>query len=382
MSQINVRNLSNENDDGSPDIVGVSTFSATSYFVPPKGTTAERPENPQGGDLRFNTDTASLEYFKVETLGWEKIEMTSSDLDGGARGLFGLGYISPTGTNQINYITIPTLGNATDFGDLTQATKHFGCASSRTRGLFMHGANVNGPAEVNIIDYVTISSTGDATNFGDGTTARRQRSGVSDGVRACFGGGYREGSSPHLVDIIDYVTIAHTGDAKDFGNLSNASRVTASVSSSTRGVFGLAHPGNGNILEYITISTLGNVTDFGDRTVAADYPTAASNSTRGVFAGGDLAGDNANNVIDYITIATTGNATDFGDLLSRRTRLVGATSSPTRAVIAGGNSPSTDNVMQYVEILTTGNAVDFGDLTSAASFGATGGTISNAHGGL
>ena len=39
MSQINIRNLSNENDDGSPEIVGVSTFSATSFFVPPKGST-------------------------------------------------------------------------------------------------------------------------------------------------------------------------------------------------------------------------------------------------------------------------------------------------------------------------------------------------------
>ena len=45
MSQINIRNLSNENDDGSPEIVGVSTFSATSFFVPPKGSTAERPSD-------------------------------------------------------------------------------------------------------------------------------------------------------------------------------------------------------------------------------------------------------------------------------------------------------------------------------------------------
>ena len=100
MSQINVRNLSNENDDGAPDIVGVSTFSATSYFVPPVGNTAQRPENPQPGDLRFNTDTASLEYFKGDTLGWTQIEMTSPDLGGGtgsnvgvgARGLIALRY--------------------------------------------------------------------------------------------------------------------------------------------------------------------------------------------------------------------------------------------------------------------------------------------------
>ena len=58
MSQINVRNLSNENDDGAPDIVGVSTFSATSYFVPPKVTTGQRPLDAQLGDLRFNTDSA------------------------------------------------------------------------------------------------------------------------------------------------------------------------------------------------------------------------------------------------------------------------------------------------------------------------------------
>ena len=88
MSQINIRNLSNENDDGAPDIVGVSTFSSPNYFVPPVGNTAQRPENAQGGELRFNTDTASLEYFRGDTLNWSQIEMTSPDLNGGARGIF------------------------------------------------------------------------------------------------------------------------------------------------------------------------------------------------------------------------------------------------------------------------------------------------------
>ena len=59
MSQINIRNLSNENDDGSLEIVGVSSFSATSFFVPPKGTTAERPSDCEPGSIRFNTDTAN-----------------------------------------------------------------------------------------------------------------------------------------------------------------------------------------------------------------------------------------------------------------------------------------------------------------------------------
>ena len=40
-----------------------------------------------------------------------------------------------------------------------------------------------------------------------------------------IGGGYREPSSPHFSDVMDYVDIAQTGNAIDFGDLSNASRV-------------------------------------------------------------------------------------------------------------------------------------------------------------
>ena len=129
MSQINIRNLSNENDDGAPDIVGVSTFSATSYFVPPVGTKAQRPKNPQPGDLRFNTDCASLEYFRGNTIGWTQIEMTSPDLGGGtgsnaglgARGMIMGGNGSPDNTREeAEFITISTLGNSQDFGNLSQ----------------------------------------------------------------------------------------------------------------------------------------------------------------------------------------------------------------------------------------------------------------------
>ena len=110
MSQINIRNLCNENEDGAPTIVGVSTFSATSYMCPPKGTTAQRPQNPVSGSLRFNTDTASLEYYKGNTIGWTQIEMTSPDLDGGVRGLFINGFVPSTGQqNTIDYVTISTL---------------------------------------------------------------------------------------------------------------------------------------------------------------------------------------------------------------------------------------------------------------------------------
>ena len=117
MSQINVKNLSNENEDGAPEIESTPDFSATSYMVPPVGNTVQRPQNPQPGDLRFNTDSASLEYFKGDTLGWSQIEMTSPDLDSGVRGVVPGGNGTPDGTSEsMTYITISTLGNGQDFG--------------------------------------------------------------------------------------------------------------------------------------------------------------------------------------------------------------------------------------------------------------------------
>ena len=67
-----------------------------------------------------------------------------------------------------------------------------------------------------------------------------------------------------------------------------------------------------NVIEYITIASTGDATDFGDLTVARYRLGAASSSIRGVFAGGNTG--SAVNVIDFITIASTGNATDFGDM--------------------------------------------------------------------
>ena len=55
MSEARITNLSNESNTGGPTISGITTFSGTNYFVPPVGNTAQRPENPQKGAIRFNT---------------------------------------------------------------------------------------------------------------------------------------------------------------------------------------------------------------------------------------------------------------------------------------------------------------------------------------
>ena len=71
------------------------------------------------------------------------------------------------------------------------------------------------PGRSNVIDYITIASTGDASDFGDLTAARSDPGCTSNSIRAVAAGG----QSPSIVNTMDYVTIASTGDAADFGDL-------------------------------------------------------------------------------------------------------------------------------------------------------------------
>ena len=92
--------------------------------------------------------------------------------------------------NVIEYITIATTGNGTDFGDLTATRVNMGALSSGTRGVW-GGGNLAGTEKVEI-EYITFASTGNATDFGDLSGDRRMCAGVSNGTRGCFGGGLRD----------------------------------------------------------------------------------------------------------------------------------------------------------------------------------------------
>ena len=82
-------------------------------------------------------------------------------------------------------------------------------------------------------------------------------------------------------NIIDYITIATTGDATDFGDLITDRRSHGSASSPTRGVVAGAYP-NTNSIEYITILTTGNSLDFGDLTAAGHNLGGTSNGHGGL----------------------------------------------------------------------------------------------------
>ena len=141
--------------------------------------TEQRPIQPTPvGALRFNTDSAKLEYFD----GNQYVNITTDSPEqhtGGTRGLFGGGE-TPSLTAVIDFITIATTGNATDFGDMTVAARGLmeGSATTKTRGLLISGKHDSG--YYNVINFVTFSTAGNATDFGDTTGLVSYGGAISD----------------------------------------------------------------------------------------------------------------------------------------------------------------------------------------------------------
>ena len=98
-ANLKVNNITNRTGTDGTIVAGIASVTSTSHFVPPSGTTAERGSR--------------------------------------GRGLFAGGLQVPSpNTNSIDFVTIATTGNATDFGDLTVARSGVGGCSSSTRGVF------------------------------------------------------------------------------------------------------------------------------------------------------------------------------------------------------------------------------------------------------
>ena len=68
-------------------------------------------------------------------------------------------------------------GNAIFFGNLTELSTFPAAMSSETRGIFCGGRT---PTMHNIIQYVTIATSGDAVDFGDITKPNQKMAGCSD----------------------------------------------------------------------------------------------------------------------------------------------------------------------------------------------------------
>ena len=292
--------------------------------------------------------------------------------------------VSPSYTANIDYVEMTTSGVAVRFGSLTAATQQSASFASSTRGISAGGQTGSPDTQTNVIEFVTISTEGNATNFGDLDTAHRRLGGQghSNQTRGIVAGG--GGDSPAQTNVIQFVTIASTGDATNFGDLLNAKdNSMAKNGSSTRmlicgGRDYTPSATNTNVIEFVTIATTGDSQNFGDLSAARNGGTGCSSGVRGVIAGGRT--PTMLNTIDFVTIASAGDATDFGDLTEVNAFLGGANNS-IRGIFACGSTPTKISTIQTINIATTGNATAYGANTVTDPVTSRG-TCSDSHGGL
>ena len=96
---------------------------------------------------------------------------------------------------------------------------------NRGRGIFADGDQSTD------IEFINIQSMGNSQEFGDSTTTMKQRASVSSSTRAVTAGGF---DSPAFTNIIDFITIASTANATDFGDLRDASTNIPAAGNITR----------------------------------------------------------------------------------------------------------------------------------------------------
>lgn len=206
------------------------------------------------------------------------------------RGVVGWGGLGPWGIDNLvknmDYFTIATTGNSASFGNLSRTGCNGTAIGNATRGLFTFGRGYSGGYEYpnRQIDYISFATTGDSASFGNLYNSESlSLSRCASSTRVVWGSGYfeyiqGETNMYWLTNAMTYSTFATAGDSVNFGNMSRQKYATAGCSSATRGIFCGGYNGSYcSEIDEITIATTGNATSFGDLTVATAGDASAIN---------------------------------------------------------------------------------------------------------
>ncbi len=277
-------------------------------------------------------------------------------------------------SNIIVYKSSTSNGDSADFGNLTRNALHPGGAVSNISRAMWGGSQISGSTyQTDTLDYVTVGSTGNASDFGDNSTATSGGGASGNGILGFFFLGFTGASSPSRPNWMGYVTIATTGNASDAGDMQQGLNYVGSWSGTTYGGSWGGNRGGGgtgnqtNEISYIAFHTSNNASDFGDISTNSYAGTVCASEVRAVGNLGlqyETSLTEYNN-IEYITVASTGDASDFGDLIGTYDKAA-CMSDGTRgewwAGEAGGYSKTE---IQSITVASTGNATDRGNTFQA-----------------
>ena len=305
-------------------------------------------------------DTGNDQLYQYWDSDFRAITTTPPSVYYGGRGVFGAG----TDTNlTLDYITIATTGNATDFGDAWYLRESCGGASDGTKGFWYGGIN-SGNIVSNNGYSITFATQGNATNTIGQVSYPLARGSMCCNADYIIASGGQSAYNTNTSNAILRWSTASLGQAATFGNLPSAEMGQACWNDKSKYLtFGGTNSNssiNAGSFTSSGASFQSNLTGNGSQ-----QHGAAGDETRAIIFVG-----NTGTQLDTIVIQTTGNATSFGQLNVNFSK-PGACTNATRIVFGGSGYAGTFNYMSHVTIATTGSGSDFGDLT-VARYRATG----------
>ena len=217
---ITIASTGNATDFGNLTGGGGSNGGTASNFIRALSHSGQRGST---GTTKLNT----IDYIIIQSTGdavdfgdaiQTRVTQTGG-LNSPTRGVFAGGY-TPTQVNTIDFITFSTLGDSADFGDLTHTVRRPGGGSNAVRGIIAGGNNYDGGhIGLNNIDFITIATLGNSRDFGDLTTADSTDTAAiaSSPTRAAIF--HSDTATPNVVNTIEYVQIMTEGNAVDFGDM-------------------------------------------------------------------------------------------------------------------------------------------------------------------
>ena len=227
------------------------------------------------------------------------LQFNSQQLSGvgnATRGVYAMGYaypnMSPVSTNSVNMhytmIEFMSSANRTDFGDIIPGAGSRDLATCETpiRGYFAGGEGTDqSPTNNKNITIKGFANNSESLNFGEMSTHSQRGSAVGSATRGCFIIG---SSIPAYINTIEYITLTTSGESTDFGDATSNAGVlnNNSASNTIRGAYhiGRSTPGGSvlNTIDYITIASTGNAQDFGDLTYVTRSGCGLSDSHGGL----------------------------------------------------------------------------------------------------
>jgi len=247
------------------------------------------------------------------------------------KGLVGSRYGIVSNTDDYDVLTIASLGTIGAGGNLVpDATQGYG-ASNGTLMFFM-GGQISGALTADM-DYITIASLGDSADAGDIAGNQRKQGGFTSGDTrgGIFGGTTGNQSSGYIAyatNSVDYIAFHTSNNSADFGDLYTKNYYSSACASKTVWV----HKSGGDYtdagghthltrMDFWAADTGGTAGNFGDIASVGRSTASMADGTRGEFWGGLNTSNAAIDSILYITIASEGDATDAGNLYGGVDRL-------------------------------------------------------------